>query len=60
MIGKLEVSRQISHKFRSKEITQGGGSSFGGGGQSTSRTLSKIVILENKGRGEPIGKNASS
>ena len=60
VIGQHEVSRQISLKSRSKEITRGGGSSFWGGGQSTSRTLSKILILENKGRGEPIGKNASN
>ena len=30
------------------------------GGQSTSRTLSKISIYEKKGRGEPIGDSASN
>ena len=36
------------------------GSSLGGGGQSTSRTLSKISTFEKKGRGEHIDNSASN
>ena len=60
VICQCEVSRQISHKSRSKEIIRGGGHNFGGGRQSTSMTLQKSEILEKKGRGEPMkGKQAS-
>ena len=55
----------MSHKSRINENTQGGENSlnsFGGGVQSTSssRTFRRTNSLENKRRGEPSGKYASS
>ena len=59
MSGPSEVSRQMSNKSRSIDITQGGGSYLGGGGQTTSRTSNNISTFEKNGRGEHISKTGS-
>ena len=50
----------MSDMSRSIVISRGVGSSLGGGGQSTSRTLSKIYTFEEKGRVEHIDNSASN